>query len=183
MTIGLVFSRQTGGTSQILRVVIATGDNNTEFASSNEFIVLETGVIPAVNQIELHPYCQKAQQEVVDECLKHHIVLTAYSPLGSGYADLLKEPLIEEIAKKYGVTPANVLINVLANKAHHTGGFICTSRLPPRTLNLNLNHFVIPKSVVPSRIEGEFPHHDARVKASRHTASSSGRIAHARRGD
>ena len=77
-----------------------------------------------MNQIELHPYCQKAQQEVVDECLKHHIALTAYSPLGSGYTDLLKEPLIEEIAKKYSVTPANVLISLHANKAHHTGVFI-----------------------------------------------------------
>jgi glycerol 2-dehydrogenase (NADP+) len=86
-----------------------------------DLLALETGVIPAVNQIELHPYCQKVQQDTVDECLKHHIVLTACSPLGSGGAALLQEPLIEEIAKNYNVTPTNILISLQANKPHHTG--------------------------------------------------------------
>ena len=107
---------------------IPLGVSNFSVPFLRDLLALETGVIPAVNQIELHPYCQKAQQEIVDECLKHHIVLTAYSPLGSGYTDLLKEPLIEEIAKKHSVTPANVLISLHANKAHHTGEFI-----PPDT--------------------------------------------------
>jgi glycerol 2-dehydrogenase (NADP+) len=97
------------------------GVSNFSAPFLRDLFALETGVIPAVNQIELHPYCQKAQQEIVDECLKHHIILTAYSPLGSGHADMLKEPLIEEIATKYGVTPANVLISLQANKPHHTG--------------------------------------------------------------
>jgi len=112
--------------------VRAIGVSNFSAPFLRDLFALETGVIPAVNQIELHPYCQKAQQDIVDECLKHHIILTAYSPLGSGHADMLKEPLIEEIATKYGVTPANVLISLQANKPHHT---------------------VLSKSVDPSRIE------------------------------
>lgn len=97
------------------------GVSNFSAPFLRDLLALETGVIPAVNQIELHPYCQKAQQEIIDECVKHHIILTAFSPLGSGNADLLKEPLIGEIAKKYNVTPVNVLISLQANKPHHTG--------------------------------------------------------------
>ena len=129
------------------------GVSNFSAPFLRDLLALETGVIPAVNQIELHPYCQKAQQEIVDECVKHHIILTAYSPLGSGNADLLKEPLIGEIAKKYNVTPVNVLISLQANKPHHTGQ---SYRSIPRILNLNFNHLVIPKSVNPSRIEGGY---------------------------
>ena len=47
---------------------------------------------------------------------------------------------------------------------------------PPQTLSPNLNHLVIPKSVDPSRIEGRFSHHDARVEASRHTSSSNSKL-------
>src|SRR5258708_3163751 len=134
----------------------STGVANFSVPFLPDLLALETGVIPAVNQIELHPYCQKAQQEIVDECRKHHIVLTAYSPLGSGNADLLKEPLVDEIAKKYNVTPANVLISLQANKPHHTGQSYLS--IPPRMSNLNFNRLVIPKSADPSRIEGSCSH-------------------------
>ena len=120
------------------------GVSNFSVPFLRDLLALETGVIPAVNQIELHPYCQKAQQEIVDECLKHHIVLTAYSPLGSGHQDLLKEPLIEEIAKKHNVTPGNVLISLQANKTHHTGRFI-PPELPPTNTNFKPRSFSDPK--------------------------------------
>ena len=47
---------------------------------------------------------------------------------------------------------------------------------PPQTLSPNLNHLVIPKSVDPSRIEGRFSHHDARIEASRHSSSSNSKL-------
>ncbi|KAH0826613.1 NADP-dependent oxidoreductase domain-containing protein [Lanmaoa asiatica] len=86
-------------------------------------------VVPAVNQIELHPSCP--QKDVVDYCLKKGIIITAYSPLGSDNSPLLKNPVVGKIAGKYGVQPANILISLHANKPFHT---------------------VLPKSVTNSRI-------------------------------
>ncbi|CDO70195.1 hypothetical protein BN946_scf184905.g7 [Trametes cinnabarina] len=52
--------------------------------------------LPAVNQIELHPFCQ--QRPIVEYCRKHGIVVQAYSPLIQGKLD---EPLFKELAAKY----------------------------------------------------------------------------------
>ena len=46
-----------------------------------ERIIKETGVVPAVNQVELHPYLP--QKELIEYCKKKGIVLTAYAPLGT----------------------------------------------------------------------------------------------------
>jgi alcohol dehydrogenase (NADP+) len=73
---------------------------------------------PAVNQIELHPYL--AQAEMVRYCREQQILLTAYSPLGSGdrpeamkKADepsLLTHPTTVSLAEKYCHSPAQILI-------------------------------------------------------------------------
>jgi 2,5-diketo-D-gluconate reductase A len=71
-----------------------------------ERIIGETGVIPAVNQIELHPRLQQTSLREI-----HHrqgIVTEAWSPLGQG--KLLADPLIGRIAAKYGHTPAQVIL-------------------------------------------------------------------------
>ena len=77
-----------------------------------------TGVTPAVNQIELHPYLQ--QNARVAACKELGIGVTAYSPLGSpdsaammGRKDevlLTRHPTIVEIAESHGATPGQVLI-------------------------------------------------------------------------
>ncbi len=64
------------------------------------------GAIPAVNQIELHPFCQ--QREVVAFCQKHGIVIEAYSPLTRG--ERIGDERIAAIAKECGRTAAQVLI-------------------------------------------------------------------------
>jgi len=71
-------------------------------------------VIPAVNQIELHPSC--VQAHLVNWCVSKGIVVTAYSPLGSDASPLLTNHTVEKIAKKHGVSPANVLISLQANR-------------------------------------------------------------------
>lgn len=63
-------------------------------------------VKPMVNQIELHP--EFRQFELVDYCKKEGILVEAWSPLMRGEA--LNIPLIKEIAKKYGVTEAEVIL-------------------------------------------------------------------------
>lgn len=63
---------------------------------------------PAVNQIELHPL--HAQDDLVQFCKSLGIAVTAYSPFGSADAPVLKNPVLQAIAKKYSRTPAQVAL-------------------------------------------------------------------------
>ncbi|KAF3910291.1 hypothetical protein ABW21_db0206349 [Orbilia brochopaga] len=66
----------------------------------------EVTVTPAVNQIEFHPWCQ--QRALVEYCQAKGIIVVAYSPLARGAR--LKDPVVAEIAAKYGKTPAQVVL-------------------------------------------------------------------------
>lgn len=85
--------------------VRAIGVSNFEPAHL-ERIIKETGVKPAVNQIELHPDFQQA--ECVAFHKKHNILTQSWSPLGQGA--LLKNAVIIAIAQKHNKTPAQVVI-------------------------------------------------------------------------
>lgn len=67
----------------------------------------ETGVLPVINQIELHPYFNQAEQRAYDA--SKNIVTQSWSPLGRDNASM-QEDAILEIAKKYGKTPAQVVL-------------------------------------------------------------------------
>lgn len=69
-------------------------------------LVDETGVVPAVNQVELHPYFPQATLRQVHAELG--IVTESWSPLGRG--ELLAEPTIVRIAQDHGVTPAQAVL-------------------------------------------------------------------------
>jgi diketogulonate reductase-like aldo/keto reductase len=62
--------------------------------------------LPAVNQIELHPFLQHRDTRAL--CAKHGIVVEAYSPLTRGRR--LDHPVIQRIAKRIGRTPAQVIL-------------------------------------------------------------------------
>lgn len=85
-------------------------------------------VVPAVNQIELHP--QFTQIETRAFCEPRAIAIESYSPLGSSKGNLLTNPVLEEIAAKYDKSVAQVIIR----------------------WHLQNNLIVIPKSVHPERI-------------------------------
>lgn len=68
----------------------------------------ETGIKPAVNQIELHPTFQ--QREVVDYCFEHGIEVESWGPLGQGKYPLLEEAEIVAAATAHGKTPAQVVL-------------------------------------------------------------------------
>lgn len=95
-----------------------------------ERIIGETGVVPAVNQVELHPTFQ--QRGLREFHQRHNIRIESWSPLGQGRE--LNNPVIEGIAKKHGRTPAQTII-----RWHIEEGLI-----------------VIPKSVTPQRIHENF---------------------------
>ena len=92
-----------------------------------ERIIAETGVVPAINQIELHPRLQ--QPGLRREHADHGIVTEAWSPLAK--AQVLGDPVITGIAAERERTPAQVVLR----------------------WHLQLGNVVIPKSVTQSRIE------------------------------
>lgn len=69
-------------------------------------IIDDTGVAPAVNQIELHPEFQ--QRDVRDFHAQHKIAIESYSPLGRG--SVLKNPTVGRIAEKHHTSPAQAII-------------------------------------------------------------------------
>src|SRR5665647_2764775 len=89
-------------------------------------LVTETGVAPAVNQIEFHPRWQPREIQEADD--KHGVVTEAWSPLGQGAA--LAVSTIVAIADRIGRSPAQVVLR----------------------WHLDRGRVVIPKSVTPSRI-------------------------------
>jgi diketogulonate reductase-like aldo/keto reductase len=87
----------------------------------------ETEIVPAVNQVELHPGL--AQEELRAYHAKHGIVTEAWSPIGQGKG-LLDDPTIATMAESYGKSAAQLVLR----------------------WHLELGLVVIPKSVTPSRI-------------------------------
>ncbi|HUD17932.1 MAG TPA: aldo/keto reductase [Acidimicrobiales bacterium] len=69
-------------------------------------LAAETDVVPAVNQIELHPYL--TQDTVRAYCSSHQIAVEAWSPIAQGL--VLGDPVVETIAAKVGRTPAQVVL-------------------------------------------------------------------------
>lgn len=71
-------------------------------------IIDETGVTPATNQIERHPYFNN--KEGVEANKKFGIVTEAWSPFGRKLNDVLENEVIESIGNQYGKTPAQVIL-------------------------------------------------------------------------
>ncbi|SFE03046.1 Aldo/keto reductase [Actinacidiphila alni] len=90
-------------------------------------VLAEGSVVPAVNQIELHPNFPQAELRALHA--EHGIATEAWSPLGQGKG-LLDSPVIGAVAARHGRTPAQVVLR----------------------WHLRLGNVVIPKSVTPSRI-------------------------------
>jgi diketogulonate reductase-like aldo/keto reductase len=92
-----------------------------------ERLAAETRIVPAVNQIELHP--RLAQPELRAYHQAHDIVTEAWSPIGQGQG-LLDDPVIAAVAADVARSPAQVVLR----------------------WHLQLGNVVIPKSVHPDRI-------------------------------
>jgi diketogulonate reductase-like aldo/keto reductase len=105
-------------------------------------------VVPAVNQIELHPYF--AQREVQALGAQHGVLSQAWSPIGgitfyrdSEHTSTLQDPVIGDIAKAHGKSPAQVMLR----------------------WHLQQGRSVIPKSTKPARIAENFDVFDFELTA------------------
>ncbi|KAJ7663831.1 NADP-dependent oxidoreductase domain-containing protein [Mycena polygramma] len=65
-------------------------------------------IVPAVNQVEIHPYLAQTELLAIGYCRKKGIVLTAYSP--SGHATVRSDPTIVTLAEKYKATPTQIIL-------------------------------------------------------------------------
>lgn len=81
-----------------------------------EKIIAASGVTPALNQIELHPYFPQHEQLAWDKA--HGIVTQAWSPIGRGN-DLAKNPLLQQIADRVGRSVVQVIL-----RWHHQLGAV-----------------------------------------------------------
>jgi diketogulonate reductase-like aldo/keto reductase len=105
-------------------------------------------VVPAVNQIELHPYFQ--QRDVEAFCVEHGILTQAWSPIGGitfyrdgEHTSTLEDPVIVDIARTHGKSPAQVMLR----------------------WGIQHGRSVIPKSVRPARIAENFDVFDFELSA------------------
>lgn len=106
-----------------------------------------TGIVPTVNQIELHP--RFTQTELREVHAQLGIATEAWAPLGQG--SLLNHPRVTAVAESCGKTAAQVLIR----------------------WHIQLGNIVIPKSVHPERIASNFEVFDFELGANQVTAISS----------
>jgi 2,5-diketo-D-gluconate reductase A len=109
-----------------------------------ERIIEETGVVPAVNQVELHPYFQ--QPGLRREHRELGIVTEAWSPLAQGA--VLDDPVIKAIAQRHTKQPSQVVIR----------------------WHLEIGNVVFPKTVTPERIAANLDVFDFELTAEDHSA-------------
>jgi len=109
-----------------------------------ERLAAETSVVPAVNQIELHPYFHNDAVRAYGEA--HGIVTEAWSPIAQG--EVLDDPVITGIASRLGRSPAQVVL-----RWHVERGSI-----------------VFPKSITPARIAENFALFDFALAPEDHAA-------------
>jgi diketogulonate reductase-like aldo/keto reductase len=98
---------------------------------------------PAVVEVESHPY--HAQWELHDYCNSEGIVLLAFAPLGHALQPrLLDDPLIVDIARRHGKTPAQVLLAWGIQR----GSAVLTSSVNAGRINENFDVTALPQSAI-----------------------------------
>ncbi|KAJ1726693.1 hypothetical protein LPJ72_006249 [Coemansia sp. Benny D160-2] len=93
-------------------------------------------ILPATNQMEIHPYCQ--EQELVDFCKNNNIVVTAYCPLGGYKVNVMDDELIKRIADAHSCTPAQIALSWERAR----GIVVIPKSSNPLRLKQNLEEFV-----------------------------------------
>ena len=104
-------------------------------------LILSHEVVPAINQVELHPFCQQKQLRQLME--RYHIQPMAWAPFAEGQNHLFTDPTLTEIGQPYQKAPAQVTLRWLRQE----------------------NIVAIPKSVHEERIRQNFDVDDFTLSA------------------
>ncbi|KAK4945252.1 hypothetical protein LTR10_015411 [Elasticomyces elasticus] len=82
------------------------GVSNFGVKHLDELAASKPRIMPAVNQIEVHPF--NTRTNIVEACQKHGILVEAYAPLARALR--MKHPTIASLSKKYNCTPAQLMV-------------------------------------------------------------------------
>ncbi|KAH8928672.1 Aldo/keto reductase [Atractiella rhizophila] len=86
--------------------VKSIGVSNFGVAHLQQLLASNPKIRPAINQIEVHPWCQ--QREIREFCDKEGILVQAYCPLVRGHK--MSDPTLRKVAERHNKTPAQILI-------------------------------------------------------------------------
>lgn len=131
-----------------------------------ERIIGETGVVPVVNQVELHPRFQ--QRELRSFHAHHGIVTESWSPLGlwKSRQPAIDDPIIREIAAKHGRTPGQVIL-----RWHLQSGLVPLTRsVRPDRIRENFAALDFALDLVDIGRIAEMDRHDGRLGPDPETA-------------
>jgi 2,5-diketo-D-gluconate reductase A len=109
-----------------------------------ERIITETGVVPAVNQIEVHPYFTNEQARAASYA--HGIAVEAWSPIARGRVH--DEPVLSTIGERYGKTAAQVALRWHLER----GDIVFPKSLRPERMRENLD--VLDFNLTPQEVAG-----------------------------
>lgn len=105
-----------------------------------EWLAKRSNVVPAVNQVELHPHYQQAELRLYHR--SHGTVTEAWSPIARGRS--LADPMLNMLAKKYGKSTAQLVLR----------------------WHLQLGNITLIKSATPSRIRDNLALYDFEIEAA-----------------
>ena len=98
-------------------------------------IVPELSSTPSVNQVEFNPYCQ--QKELRALLSKEHVVMEAWAPLGQGSRELLREPVLVGLAKRYHKDVGQIILRFEIQE----GCIVLPRSTKPERMSTNLDIF------------------------------------------
>ncbi|KAJ9094066.1 hypothetical protein QFC21_006167 [Naganishia friedmannii] len=102
--------------------LLDTGKVKSIGVKNLKVLLKEAKIVPAVNQVEAHPYLPEASLSAF--CKSKGIVMTAYSPLGQPHganmSPVLTDPLVKRLAEKYSKPAGTVLLSWLIQRGNWT---------------------------------------------------------------
>lgn len=131
----------------------AIGVSNFNIRRLDELLP-QVSVVPAVNQIEAHPYL--TQKDLFQYCKEKNILIEAYSPLGNNQKReprTVDDPLVHEIGARLGLDPGAVLYSWGVQR----GTVVLPKSVTPSRIASNLNVKALPEEVV-AQLDGMEKH-------------------------
>ncbi|KAI7834976.1 NADP-dependent oxidoreductase domain-containing protein [Kickxella alabastrina] len=124
-----------------------------------EKLIPQCRIVPAVNQVEIHPYNQG--NELVDYCQKNGINITGYCPLGGSKITVMDDEFIKSVAEAHACTPAQVALSWALSR----GIAVIPKSTSPTRLKQNLNK--VDLSADELRMFAKITKHERKVDPAR----------------